>query len=42
MTMNLQRDFSDDEKDKILSDLIKYCGLDALAMVEIYKKLKEL
>ena len=28
-----------DEKDKILSDLLKYCDLDTLAMVEIYKKL---
>lgn len=27
----------DGEKDKILSDLVEYCGLDTLAMVEIYK-----
>lgn len=27
------------DKDKILSDLIEYCKLDTLAMVEIYKKL---
>ena len=27
------------EKDKILSDLIEYCRLDTLAMVEIYRKL---
>ena len=27
------------EKDKILSDLVEYCKLDTLAMVEIYKKL---
>jgi hypothetical protein len=27
------------EKEKILSDLIEYCKLDTLAMVEIYKKL---
>ena len=30
-----------DEKDKILSDLVEYCGLDTLAMVEIYKRLQE-
>ena len=29
----------DGEKDQILSDLIEYCGLDTMAMVEIYKKL---
>lgn len=28
-----------DEKNKILSDLVEYCGLDTLAMVEIYRKL---
>ncbi len=28
-----------DEKDKILDDLIKYCKLDTLAMVEIFRKL---
>ncbi len=28
------------EKEQILADLIKYCGLDTLAMVEIYKHLK--
>jgi hypothetical protein len=28
-----------DEKDKILTDLLEYCGLDTLAMVEIYRKL---
>lgn len=31
-----------ENKEKILDDLIKYCGLDTLAMVEIYKCLKEL
>ncbi len=30
-----------DQKDQILSDLIDYCKLDTLAMVEIYKKLGE-
>jgi hypothetical protein len=30
------------EKDKILSDLIEYCGLDTMAMVEIYKVLAKL
>ena len=29
----------DGEKDKILDDLDKYCKLDTLAMVEIYKQL---
>jgi len=29
----------DGEKNQILSDLIEYCGLDTMAMVEIYKKL---
>ncbi len=29
----------EDEKEKILDDLIEYCKLDTLAMVEIYKKL---
>jgi hypothetical protein len=31
-----------DEKDKILDDLIKYCKLDTLAMVEIFRKLRDL
>ena len=30
------------EKDKILDDLDKYCKLDTLAMVEIYKRLLKL
>ncbi len=30
-----------DNREKILSDLIQYCKLDTLAMVEIYKKLVE-
>lgn len=30
------------EKEKIFSDLIEYCKLDTLAMVEIYKKLREI
>lgn len=30
------------EKDQILSDLVEYCKLDTLAMVEIYRRLKEL
>lgn len=29
----------DGEKEQILSDLIEYCGLDTLAMVDIYRKL---
>jgi hypothetical protein len=29
-----------EDKDKIMADLLKYCRLDTLAMVEIYKKLK--
>lgn len=32
----------DGEKEKILSDLLDYCNLDTLAMVEIYLKLKEI
>ncbi|MFI5240783.1 MAG: DUF2779 domain-containing protein [Candidatus Saccharimonadia bacterium] len=32
----------DGEKEQILSDLVEYCGLDTLAMVEIYKKLTNL
>lgn len=32
----------DDEKEKILDDLIEYCKLDTLAMVEIYNVLKDL
>lgn len=35
-------DESRDDKDKILDDLIKYCGLDTLAMVEIYNVLRRL
>lgn len=31
-----------DEKEKILSDLLDYCKLDTLAMVEIYRKLNEI
>jgi hypothetical protein len=31
-----------DEKEKILSDLLDYCKLDTLAMVEIYNVLKRL
>lgn len=31
-----------DQKDQILADLIEYCKLDTLAMVEIYKKLSKL
>ena len=30
------------EKDKILADLLEYCGLDTLAMVAIYEKLRKL
>ncbi len=30
------------EKDQILSDLVEYCKLDTLAMVEIYRRLKKL
>ena len=30
------------EKEKIFNDLIEYCKLDTLAMVEIYKKLREI
>lgn len=30
-----------DEKEKIFSDLVEYCKLDTLAMVEIHRKLRE-
>ncbi|MCL2094576.1 DUF2779 domain-containing protein [Candidatus Saccharibacteria bacterium] len=30
------------DKEKVIYDLLKYCELDTLAMVEIYKKLKEI
>lgn len=29
----------DDQKEKILSDLVEYCGLDTLAMVKIFNVL---
>lgn len=29
----------DSEKEQILKDLLKYCELDTLAMVEVYRKL---
>jgi len=32
----------DGEKEKILSDLVEYCGLDTMAMVEIYNRLRKL
>ena len=32
----------ENEKDQILADLLKYCELDTLAMVEIYRRLREL
>ena len=31
-----------DDKEKILDDLLKYCGLDTLAMVEIYNVLRKI
>jgi hypothetical protein len=31
-----------DQKDQILADLIEYCKLDTLAMVEIFRKLRDL
>ena len=35
-------DESRDDKEQILDDLLKYCGLDALAMVEIYNVLRKI
>ena len=32
---------SEPEREKVYSDLIEYCKLDTLAMVEIHKKLAE-
>ena len=34
-------DVSDGERDKVYSDLIEYCKLDTLAMVEIHQKLAD-
>jgi len=34
-------DKNQEEKDKVMADLRKYCGLDTLAMVEIYRKFRE-
>ena len=36
----LEEKFDIDTKQKILNDLEKYCSLDTLAMVEIYRFLK--
>jgi hypothetical protein len=33
---------TDDEKEKLFQDLLRYCELDTLAMVRIYEKLREL
>ena len=35
------KDVSEPEREKVYSDLIEYCKLDTLAMVEIHKKLAE-
>jgi hypothetical protein len=35
-------DESRDDKEQILDDLLKYCGLDTLAMVEIYNVLRKI
>lgn len=32
----------DGEREKILSDLVEYCGLDTMAMVEIFNVLRQL
>ena len=32
----------ENEKDQIIADLLKYCELDTLAMVEIYRRLLSL
>jgi hypothetical protein len=32
----------ENQKKKLIEDLLIYCGQDSLAMVEIYKKLKDL
>lgn len=37
----LQNKFSAPEREKILSDLLTYCQLDTLAMVEIYRRMVE-
>jgi len=33
-------DKDQEKRDQVMEDLRKYCGLDTLAMVEIYNKLK--
>lgn len=38
----LENDTTKEEKEKIKKDLFAYCNLDTLAMVEIYKKIKEI
>jgi CRISPR/Cas system-associated exonuclease Cas4 (RecB family) len=38
----IQEELSDDQKGTIRENLLKYCALDTLAMVEIYKKLRAL
>jgi hypothetical protein len=38
----VRQEMADDEKGSVRENLFKYCALDTLAMVEIYKKLKEL
>lgn len=38
----IKGEMSDSQKGSVRENLLKYCALDTLAMVEIYKKLKEL
>jgi hypothetical protein len=38
----LENKFNDQERQQVLDDLEKYCELDTLAMVEIYRFLKTL
>jgi len=39
---SVQPDLDQDTKEQVRTNLLKYCELDTLAMVEIYKKLKEM
>lgn len=39
---SVQLDIDQDTKEQVRTNLLKYCELDTLAMVEIYKKLKEM
>jgi len=39
--MDMIQKISKQEKENLKKDMLQYCGLDTLAMVEIFKKLEE-